>query len=341
MLFSFFKLNSQTSNNEENIDNDSISSTQLRLKANKAITKELKISLLPGLSHIKQKKYWKIPVYYAGFTALTISAIKNNQKLKKNENLYLDGYSNYLPFSYYAINTENENLLQYLDQRNKYKAYRNASIAGIGLLYLVNLTDGIKPISPNYHCPLKAGLYSAFIPGLGQIYNKEYWKVPLVYIGIGIFTFFINYNHVEYLKSLQAYLITEDPIEEEFAIDYFKKHESSKLHDSKNQPFLDRMNLRRGEAYKMEVYYMVQVINMYYGGKNDILKKNKDEWKRNRDLNIIGISAFYLVNIIDASVFAHLIDYDVTDDLTFKLTPTISTFTANSFEYGFLFTMNF
>ncbi|MFC2137083.1 DUF5683 domain-containing protein [Bacteroidota bacterium] len=338
-----FGINSFTQTDSENLDikTDTISSTQLRKEANQAINKALKTSLLPGLSPIKNKKYWKIPIYYSGYTALTITAINNNNKLKNAEELYLNTYSNYLPYSYNAINTENENLLEYLDQRNKYKFYRNASIAGIGLLYMINLADGIKPEYEHYHCPLKAGLYSAFLPGLGQIYNQEYWKLPLVYIGIGVFAYFINYNHVEYLKYLQAYLISEDQIEKEFAIDYFDNNYNGKYHSPENQKKIDKWNLRKDEVFKLETFYWVKYVEERYNGDNDFLLEYKDRWKRNRDLNIIGISAFYLVNIIDASVFAHLSDYDVTDDLVIKIKPKLSTFSANYLEYGILFTMNF
>lgn len=338
-----FLINSftQTNNESINIKNDSISSTQLREEANQAISKALKSSVLPGLSPIKNKKYWKIPVYYTGFTALTISAINNHKNLKNQEKNYLNSYSDYLPFSYYAINTENNKLSEHLDQRNKYKLYRNASIAGIGLLYMLNMADGIKPVYKHYHCPLKAGLYSAFIPGLGQIYNNEYWKVPLVYVGLGIFAYFINFNHVEYKKYLQAYLISEDPIEKEFAIDYYDNNYNSKYHSPENQKKIDKWNLRRDEALKLETYFLVKYVEEYRSGDNDFLLERKDRWKRYRDLTIIGISAFYLVNIIDASVFAHLIDYDVSDDLVIKISPKLSTFSSNYLEYGFLFTMNF
>ena len=335
-----FVINSYTQSNDKNINikSDSISSTQLRKDANLAINKALKTSILPGLTPFKNKKYWKIPVYYSGFTALTISAISNNNKLKNQEELYLNSYSEYLPYSYYAINTENSELLDYLDQRNKYKFYRNASIAGIGLLYMINFADGIKPVYKHYHCPMKAGLYSAFIPGLGQIYNNEYWKLPLVYIGIGIFAYYINYTHVEYLKFLQAYLISEDPIEKQFAKDYYESHNSQRYIN--DQTLLEKRNIKRQEAFKMEIYQRVSYVDVN-NGNNDFLLEGKDRWKRFRDLNIIGISAFYLVNIIDASVFAHLVDYDVSDDLSFNITPKLSTFSGNYLEYGILFTMNF
>ena len=57
-----------------------------------------------------------------------------------------------------------------------------------------------------YQNPHKAAILSAIIPGLGQVYNKKYWKVPIVYAGFGTFAFFIHYNEKGYLKWRQAYI---------------------------------------------------------------------------------------------------------------------------------------
>jgi hypothetical protein len=63
----------------------------------------------------------------------------------------------------------------------------------------------VKPakFTPN---PKKAGLYSSIVPGLGQLYNHEYWKVPVVYAGIGIAAYFVSHNLNNYQSYRQAYI---------------------------------------------------------------------------------------------------------------------------------------
>ena len=125
--------------------------------------------------------------------------------------------------------------------------------------------------------PKVASLLSAAVPGLGQIYNEQYWKVPIIYGGFGTMAYFVKFNDVEYQKWLTAYQYRTD--EDSLTID--------------NYPM----------------------------ASTEQLKKLKDEWRRYRDLNYIGIFVLYFLNVIDASVDAHLFDYDISDDLTLHIEP--------------------
>ena len=58
------------------------------------------------------------------------------------------------------------------------------------------------------HSPHKASIYSAVLPGLGQAYNKKYWKIPIVYAGFGTITYFVVTNRKEYLLAKEAFLYT-------------------------------------------------------------------------------------------------------------------------------------
>ncbi|MEN8252105.1 MAG: DUF5683 domain-containing protein [Patescibacteria group bacterium] len=130
------------------------------------------------------------------------------------------------------------------------------------------------------HSPHKATLL-ALVPGLGQIYNKKYWKVPIVYAGFGVFAYLAAFNQNLYVDYRDAYYhsFVDDgspPVNE-----YEEKYPQSFLLDSKN----------------------------YY--------------RRNRDLNYILMGVWYALSIVDATVDAHLMSWNVNDDLSLKVEPAV------------------
>jgi hypothetical protein len=137
-------------------------------------------------------------------------------------------------------------------------------------------------IAQPFHSPKKAAMYSAILPGLGQAYNKKYWKIPLVYGGFATLGYFIRWNNKEYSTARQAYkdLTDKDP-------------------DTKS--YMD---------LKQIVYYNLNnpadVANLKSG-----LVSSQDYYRRNRDLLIIITVAFYGLNIIDASVDGHFFNFDI------------------------------
>ena len=146
------------------------------------------------------------------------------------------------------------------------------------------------PKTAKVHSPRKATIYSAVLPGLGQIYNRKYWKVPFVYGGFATLGYFIDYNNGVYIKYRQAYsdILDDDPNSNSFlelpgAMRYIESGNTDQLTDQ--------------------------------------LRKFKDSWRRNRDLVVILTAAFYVVNIIDASVDAHFFNFDISDDLTINWAP--------------------
>lgn len=174
------------------------------------------------------------------------------------------------------------------------------SVGSFCLLVILFITTGFSSFSQEAikdtveikktevkHSPRKATIYSAALPGLGQIYNRKYWKVPLVYGGFATLGYFINFNHGEYIKYRQAYsdIIDNDP------------NTSSYLKLITN-PKPERMS-------------------QY----TETLRSYKDYWRRNRDLLVIFTAGFYALNIIDASVDAHFFKFDISDDLTVKWAP--------------------
>jgi hypothetical protein len=145
-----------------------------------------------------------------------------------------------------------------------------------------------KPVI--FHSPRKATIFSAVLPGLGQIYNRKYWKVPIVYGGFATLGYFINFNNGEYVKFRQAY---SDIIDTDPNTDSFKRL---------------GVNPQFFESDKI-------------GQLTERLRSAKDYWRRNRDLVVIGTAVFYALNIIDASVDANFFNFDISDDLTINWAP--------------------
>lgn len=136
-----------------------------------------------------------------------------------------------------------------------------------------------EEITLETHNPKRAALYSAVLPGLGQGYNKKYWKIPVVYAGIGGITYFAIFNNNEYKTYKQAY-------------DY-------------------KMNVNT------DVSDDVIDISNRYSAENLIYLR--DNYRRNMELSWIILALWYGLNIIDATVDAHFFHYDISDDLSLSI----------------------
>ncbi len=152
---------------------------------------------------------------------------------------------------------------------------------------LINATASTDSL---FHNPRKATFRSAVLPGWGQAYNKEYWKIPLVYGVIGVPAGFFVYNNTWYKRSKKAYEIRIIKDSANF----------SKIH-SKLQG-LDAESLR------------------FY----------RNQFRRDRDYSILYTLIAWGLNVADATVFAHLKGFDVSDDLSFKIKPGYSPLAATS-----------
>ena len=144
------------------------------------------------------------------------------------------------------------------------------------------MQDNMKKVPWNTDplSPAKAAFYSAVIPGLGQIYNKSYWKVPLVYIAIGTPIYFYIQNSKEYDRYLTAYKRRQQG----FTDDEFYGTTPS------GQPRLSTDGLRRGIQF----------------------------YRRNKELSILIGIGLYALNIIEANVDAHLKQFNVDENLSLE-----------------------
>lgn len=148
---------------------------------------------------------------------------------------------------------------------------------------------GKKIFNPS---PTRAVWLSALCPGLGQIYNRRYWKLPIViggFMGLGYAT---NWNNNQYQDYMQGYmdLLDNDPQTKSY-MDFFPP--------TVNEADLDHSWLEQ------------------------VFKTRKDYARRNRDLCIIGLVALYALCMLDAYVDASLTHFDVTPDLSLDWAPTL------------------
>lgn len=134
------------------------------------------------------------------------------------------------------------------------------------------------------HIPRIATRRSALIPGWGQAYNKEYWKIPIVYGIIAIPTVLYFYNDSYYKKTKFAYEAR------------FK--EANK--DSSDVQFIDAQ-LRNLSITSLQSY--------------------RNSFRRDRDYSILWFLVAWGLQVADATVFAHLKQFDVSDDLSMSITP--------------------
>ena len=140
--------------------------------------------------------------------------------------------------------------------------------------------------------PRKAVMYSAIFPGLGQIYNRQYWKLPILYGGFVGFTYAITWNNGYYRDYLNGY-----------------------------QDIMDD-NPESNSWHAMLPYGMdpESIDRQWF---TDVLKQRKDYYRYYRDLSIIGTFALYFLAIVDAYVDSQLFDFDMSPDLSMQIQPTL------------------
>jgi hypothetical protein len=138
-----------------------------------------------------------------------------------------------------------------------------------------------------YHSPKKAAIRSAIVPGLGQIYNKKYWKLPIVYGALGTAGAIFVFNISSYRELRFAY-----------AAKYKASLPGATAADSSDFRSLDRR-------------YQVLDVNS--------LRSYRDEYRRNVDYSVLAFILLWGLNVVDATVDAHLKAFDVSPDLSFKI----------------------
>jgi hypothetical protein len=155
--------------------------------------------------------------------------------------------------------------------------------------------------STRRHIPRKATIRSALIPGWGQAYNREYWKIPIVYGALAIPVATFLYNNKWYKKTKFAY-------EAKFKA-------SVDPNDTADLALIDP-----------------RIASLSIGS----LQTYRSIFRRDRDYSVLWFVILWGVNVVDATVFAHLKEFDVSDNLSLQVNPTLSPNTKGiSLSLGF------
>lgn len=170
-------------------------------------------------------------------------------------------------------------------------------------LIIEEVTYEKKKINPL--APSKAAFYSAILPGLGQIYNKRYWKAPIVWGAIGTGIYVYSINNTEYNRARDA----------------FKRRRAGFNDDE----FFDINGDGSGPDISLEA-----------------LQDAQEARQRDRDLALLITIALYALNIIDANVDSHLKQYNVDDNLAIDFKPYIDlNSVTNQPNYGMALVVKF
>ena len=132
----------------------------------------------------------------------------------------------------------------------------------------------------------KAGIRSAMLPGLGQIYNKKYWKLPLVYGALAIPVSTFRYNSDWYTKTRYAYTV----------------------------------RVTNDTANFKNIARELQPIS------TEALKTYRNSFRKNMDFSVLGLLLMWGLNVVDATVDGHLRTFNISDDLTMSLQPSARDF---------------
>lgn len=143
------------------------------------------------------------------------------------------------------------------------------------------------------HDPRKATIRSAILPGWGQIYNRKYWKLPIVWAAVGIPAYTFVYNRTWYRNYQQAISV----------VDFWSQKQVTAVPDT-------ALNKLSGNVRNLVVLGFNQ---------ETLLRTYRNEFRKDEDYSVLFFLLFWGLNVVDATVDAHLMYFDVSDKLTMHL----------------------
>lgn len=237
--------------------------------------------VLPGFGQIYNKQYWKLPILYGTVGAslgLCLWANSEYKPLKRQFDAITDQS---------LLRTPQLNSLQ--REMIKYNTMKQVFMFSTIASYLYFIGDTAMNYSTTEVSHIKRATTLAMIcPGAGQIYNKSYWRAPIVLGGLAATIYCIDWNNRGYQRFKKAYRLKAD-------------------YDANPDLYPD------GSLDEFSGRYSAS-----------FLKNLRNSYRRNRDLCIILTAGIYVLQIIDAHVDAHLREYDISRDLNLKVEPMVN-----------------
>jgi len=247
-----------------------------------------------GGSQIYNKQYWKLPIVYGSIGSLAGLGIYNQVQYNKSANQLDEYLSQKAAWEESGATDPYPGVAPELNVGAQTRA--KWFFIGAGICYWATLMDGVVNFDDGRDPhPGKATLYSVLLPGLGQIYNKEYWKVPIYYGGLALAIHFWDTNNANFLRFKRIYI------------------EAS---EGKPTPY----NAETAKSYR-------------------------DYYRRYRDYSILATAAVYLLQVIDANVFSYMGNFELDDDISMRVEPTVipnnSYATNNPVSFGMRLGLSF
>lgn len=195
-------------------------------------------AIMPGTGQMYNRDYWKLPIVYGGL----IGGVAGGYYFKNNGN----------------------------------SKASTLCFAAAGLTYWGMVMDEVICYEADYPSAGKATLYSILVPGLGQIYNGEAWKLPIYWGGLMGSIHFYVLNKTNYARFRRIY------------------REATDTENAYSGPI----------GAETALYY-------------------RNVYRRYRDYSVLAIAGFYLLQVIDANVFAYMHDFNIADDLAMSIDPVV------------------
>lgn len=209
-----------------------------------------------------------------------------------------------LPDSICSINTPDSLIIpQALSEQDSIDAENRAKLAKLNKRTkalepkVAEKVRVLKDWRPN---PTKATWYAIVFPGGGQIYNRKYWKLPIIYGGFAGCAYALSWNNTMYKDYAQAY-------------------RDLKSGNPNNKSYLELLPPN---------------VDIDISRLEPLLKNRKDRFRRYRDLSIIALVGVYALSVIDAYVDAELSNFDISPDLSLRIEPTLIKTDNNSNRFS-------